>query len=159
MIDRPTARLILLDDAGRVLLFQFEDLNFAEPDSRHESLRRGFFWCTPGGVVEPGETHEEAARRELWEETGITNVDLGPCLFTREKTMAFPDAVVHFRAAPVAWYRLYAPMGPTPTVEGPIGGPLVRVRDGTVLPCPLQCVRGVRDGNDCTACTGVHVSG
>ncbi|MGH2557875.1 MAG: NUDIX domain-containing protein [Thermomicrobiales bacterium] len=72
MIDRPIARLILLDDAGRVLLFQFEDLNFAEPDSRHESLQRGFFWCTPGGGVEPGETHEEAARRELWEETGIT---------------------------------------------------------------------------------------
>lgn len=59
LTERPAARIILLDGAGRVLLFRFD------PDDRPP------FWCTPGGAVEPGESYEEAARRELAEETGI----------------------------------------------------------------------------------------
>lgn len=29
-------------------------------------------WCIPSGHIEPGETSEEAVRREAWEEAGIT---------------------------------------------------------------------------------------
>lgn len=41
--------------AGRVLLLERSD---------------GGEWCQPGGMVEPGETREQAALRELREETG-----------------------------------------------------------------------------------------
>lgn len=57
---RPAARILLVDRDGRVLLFRFTPGDDRAP-----------FWCTPGGALDPGESYEAAARRELFEETGI----------------------------------------------------------------------------------------
>jgi len=56
---RRSARLIVLDPQGRVLMFRF-DVEGRPP-----------FWVTAGGECEADESFEDAARRELLEETGI----------------------------------------------------------------------------------------
>ncbi|NEE37574.1 NUDIX domain-containing protein, partial [Streptomyces sp. SID7982] len=70
---RKVARVVLLDPDDRVLL-----LHGHEPDDPADT-----WWFTPGGGLEGGETREQAARRELAEETGITDIELGPPLWTR----------------------------------------------------------------------------
>jgi 8-oxo-dGTP pyrophosphatase MutT (NUDIX family) len=72
-IVRPTARVLLLDGAGRTMLFT---ANTPDEDTGLP------FWFPPGGGLEPGETHEEAAAREMMEETGLS-VALERGLWTR----------------------------------------------------------------------------
>ncbi len=76
---RRVARVILLDPQDRILL-----LHGHEPDDPTDD-----WWFTPGGGVEGTETREEAALRELEEETGITDVELGPVLWRRRCSFPF----------------------------------------------------------------------
>ncbi|MEO0476231.1 MAG: NUDIX domain-containing protein [Planctomycetota bacterium] len=75
IIDRHAARVLLLDRHDRVLLLRCQ-----EPGSDRA------FWITPGGGLDEGETYEQAAARELYEETGMSGVELGPCVWTRTHT-------------------------------------------------------------------------
>jgi ADP-ribose pyrophosphatase YjhB (NUDIX family) len=73
---RHAARVVLLDENGRVLLAR------CEYDGRA-------WWAAPGGGLERAETHEEAARREIREETGPGLQYLGPWIWTREHIFRF----------------------------------------------------------------------
>jgi 8-oxo-dGTP pyrophosphatase MutT (NUDIX family) len=67
-------------------------LKIHDPASaRNMSLRSPDFWLLVGGGVQPGETYEQAAVREVFEETGITEVVLGPCIWTADYTAAWHD--------------------------------------------------------------------
>jgi 8-oxo-dGTP pyrophosphatase MutT (NUDIX family) len=77
---RVAARVVLLDDLDHVLLFRGIDPG---------DLDAGSWWFTPGGGVDPDESLEQAARRELAEETGIHDLDLGPCVWTRLAQFTF----------------------------------------------------------------------
>jgi 8-oxo-dGTP pyrophosphatase MutT (NUDIX family) len=59
---RRAARVLLVDAAGRLLLFRGFDP--ARPE-------HGRWWFTPGGGLDPGETYAQGAARELAEETGL----------------------------------------------------------------------------------------
>lgn len=76
---REAARVILLDDVGRVLLFRVAD----------DGRRPRPLWITPGGGCHDGESFEETATRELFEETGLTGETLGPCIWTRRHVFEF----------------------------------------------------------------------
>ncbi|MER8046409.1 NUDIX hydrolase [Streptomyces sp. NPDC094032] len=76
---RRVARVVLLDPDDRILL-----LHGYEPDDPART-----WWFTPGGGLEGDETRESAALRELVEETGITEVELGPVLWKRSCSFLF----------------------------------------------------------------------
>jgi 8-oxo-dGTP pyrophosphatase MutT (NUDIX family) len=76
---RKVARVVLLDPEDRILL-----LHGHEPDDPADD-----WWFTPGGGVEGEESREQAALRELAEETGITDVRLGPVLWRRRCSFPF----------------------------------------------------------------------
>lgn len=69
---------MVLDDNDRVLLTRF-----AFGDG-------GIVWTTVGGGLEPDETYEEAARRELVEEAGLEVTELGPCIWKRDHVIPNP---------------------------------------------------------------------
>lgn len=75
---RQGVRAVVLDPAGRILLVRFEF-----PDAT--------LWGTPGGGIDAGETPEQAVRRELGEEIGLEDVELGPWIWTREHVFPFWD--------------------------------------------------------------------
>ena len=84
---RPSERTIVLDHKGRVLMFRAHLADYLSiVDGREMQLTD--VWITPGGGLDPGETHEHCAVRELFEETGIGIAveALGPCVWTRSHT-------------------------------------------------------------------------
>ena len=92
---RHAARVILLDPNGRVFL-----INSADPADASKAP----WWEIPGGGIDPGEPSDRAVARELVEEAGITDADVGPVVYTQYVEFSFggydfeQDEVLH-----VAW--------------------------------------------------------
>ena len=72
MIKRRVVRAVMLTPDRHVLLMRVQ-----EPKSGNE------FWVTPGGGLEPGESDEDALRREVAEETGATRFSVDRLVLTR----------------------------------------------------------------------------
>ena len=77
MRERITVRVLLFDPQDRLLLMKgrFPD----RPD--HPGG-----WFTVGGGAELGETLVDCARREVAEESGFTDIELGPAVWLRQGT-------------------------------------------------------------------------
>jgi G:T/U-mismatch repair DNA glycosylase/8-oxo-dGTP pyrophosphatase MutT (NUDIX family) len=83
-VERQAVRGLVLDREGRVLLVRFE-----HPVSGHA------WWATVGGGIDPGETDAEALRRELREEAGLADFEIGPVVHTREATFPWAGQLIH----------------------------------------------------------------
>src|SRR5438046_868185 len=75
IVEREASRLLVISPAGTVLLLRLE-ATFRDP-----------FWVTPGGGLDDGETHEEAALRKLREEVGRDDLTLGPWIATMDEAV------------------------------------------------------------------------
>ena len=74
---RKAVRGLVLDPGDRVLLVLMR-------------LPHVDFWATPGGGIDPGETELQALRRELHEEVGLVDVEIGPALWTYSSMFSTP---------------------------------------------------------------------
>jgi 8-oxo-dGTP pyrophosphatase MutT (NUDIX family) len=79
---RRSSRVLLVDEAGSALLFMT-----AAPDSSGWAR-----WITPGGGVDPDESHAEAAVRELFEETGLVVDSVGEPFWSIDFDVAWDSA-------------------------------------------------------------------
>ena len=74
---RRGARALVVDEHERVLLVHFR-------------FPHGDLWAAPGGGIEHGEAAEDAIRRELHEEVGLADPDVGPVIWTRRHVFPLP---------------------------------------------------------------------
>ncbi|MBN1427167.1 MAG: NUDIX domain-containing protein [Anaerolineae bacterium] len=80
LIERQAVRAILLTPQREILLLRIHPPGASE-----------HFWITPGGGIEPGETIEEGLRRELGEELGLTEFEIGPLVWRRQHTFDWAE--------------------------------------------------------------------
>ena len=76
---------MVLDERDRVLLIRARD---------PFSPAKGEWWELPGGGMERGEASASAAAREIHEETGLRDVEVGPCVWQHDARFTF--AGLHF---------------------------------------------------------------
>ena len=124
---RTAVRLLLIDDSDRLLL-----LHYLTPDTAEE------FWLTPGGALDPAESHEAAAAREAWEELGIRLPVLGPAVWSRVHRFRIGDGRVFVQQETFHLHRV-APFTPAPQALSPFEG---------------ECYRGYRWWTAAEICAG-----
>ncbi len=80
IVERQAIRAILLTPEREVLLLRIRPPQGGD-----------WFWITPGGGLEPGETAEAGLVRELGEELGLERFRIGPLLWRRQHTFDWAD--------------------------------------------------------------------
>ena len=97
-------RAVLATPAHDVLLVRFE-------------FPTGTVWAFPGGGLDPGEDHLTALNRELFEEVGLRDPDVGPHVWTREHIIPFIDGMWDGQRDEYRFVPVPARFEPTPALS------------------------------------------
>ncbi|MDX6579389.1 MAG: double-stranded uracil-DNA glycosylase [Gaiellales bacterium] len=82
-VKREAVRGLVLDRDDRVLLVRFE-----------HPVSGSVWWATVGGGIDEGESDEQALRRELREEAGLHDFEIGPVVHEREHTFPWGGRII-----------------------------------------------------------------
>jgi 8-oxo-dGTP pyrophosphatase MutT (NUDIX family) len=92
---RNSVKIILLNEKDELLLMCADNPKITSADGEYH----GRFWFLTGGEIEKGESTEEAAIRELHEETGLKKeeVTLGPIVWFGEFDLQIKGILTHLK--------------------------------------------------------------
>jgi 8-oxo-dGTP pyrophosphatase MutT (NUDIX family) len=92
---RNSIKVLLLNDNNELLLMSVDDPKTTTVEGKYN----GRFWDLIGGEIEPGESVQEAAIREVFEETGIAKeqIELGPIVWFGEFDLVLAGKPTHLK--------------------------------------------------------------
>lgn len=95
LVQRNSVKILLFNNQKELLLMCVDDPKTTSVEGKYS----GPFWFPVGGAIEPGETIQEAALREVYEETGIKKEDikLGPIVWFGEFDLILAGTPTHIK--------------------------------------------------------------
>ncbi len=92
---RSSVKILLMNENKEILLMCADDPTTTSKDGKYH----GRFWFPIGGKIEEGESVQEAALREIFEETGITKdkIELGPIVWFGEFDLVLSRKLQHLK--------------------------------------------------------------
>ena len=92
-LNRNSIKVLLLNERQELLLMCADDPTTTSKDGKYH----GRFWFPVGGEINPGESVKEAATREIYEETGIKEVEFGPVVWFGEFDLVLAGTPTHLK--------------------------------------------------------------
>lgn len=92
---RVSVKVLLINDKNEILLMCADDPKTLSKDGKYH----GRFWFPIGGEIETNETVEQAAIREVEEETGLkrSDIELGPTVWWGEFDLTLNGKLTHLK--------------------------------------------------------------